>query len=434
MFGTDGIRGVYGEGLTDGIAMLVGNSLGAAAEGGTIVIGRDTRTSGGNLARSLAEGAAAAGAQVADLGIVTTPCVAYVTRETGASAGVMISASHNPARYNGIKVFESEGKKLPRERELAIEEHIARGTMTYAAERGDVSPSPALAEIYLSAVIERIGSLDGLKIVLDCACGAAFGIAPRLFEALGAKVVAVNSSPDGTRINDGCGALHPETVAEETMRAGADIGLSFDGDADRVIACDEKGDIANGDRLLFALARDRLRKDSLPCSAAVGTVLTNLGTEKALAGVGVALVRTDVGDHNVTRCMCENGYALGAEPSGHIIIGDFLPTGDGVFAGASAAAMIKESGLPLSALCDFPMFPQAGAEIITEHKETVCADPRLIGYVNAVSSMTGKDGRVIVRPSGTEPKIRITAECSDPFLASFAARSIEMFIRTSFAL
>ncbi len=164
VFGTDGIRGVYGEGLTDGAAMLVGNSLGAAAEGGTIVIGRDTRTSGSNLARSLAEGAAAAGATVADLGVVTTPCVAYAARESGASAGVMISASHNPARYNGIKVFDGEGKKLSRERERLIEEHIARGVMTYAKKRGEVFPSPALAESYLSAVLGRTGRLSGLSV------------------------------------------------------------------------------------------------------------------------------------------------------------------------------------------------------------------------------------------------------------------------------
>ena len=434
VFGTDGIRGVYGEGLTDGAAMLVGNSLGAAAEGGTIVIGRDTRTSGSNLARSLAEGAAAAGATVADLGIVTTPCVAYAARESGASAGVMISASHNPARYNGIKVFDGEGKKLSRERERLIEEHIARGVMTYAKKRGEVLPSPALAESYLSAVLGRTGRLSGLNVVLDCACGSACAVAPALFRAAGAEVHTLFSSPDGEHINDGCGALHPEVVAEETVRLGADLGLSFDGDADRVIACDEKGNIVDGDKILFVLAPDRLQKGTLPCRAVVGTVLTNLGAEEALAKIGISLVRTDVGDHNVTRCMCENGLLLGSEQSGHVIVGDFLPTGDGIFAGAALAAVMKEKGEPLSRLADIRLFPQISTEVTTEKKTAICADRRLADYISAVTDMLGGTGRVLVRPSGTEPKIRIMTECRDPFLAAFAARSIEMFLRTAFPL
>ena len=433
-FGTDGIRGLYGEELTDGLAMLLGNALGSAAKGGHIVIGRDTRPSGENLARAVAEGAMAAGADVADLGIVTTPCVAFATRASGAAGGVMVSASHNPARYNGLKVFLPTAEKLPRDGEERVERHLARGRLDYAERRGSPLPAASLKEDYISAVCARAGRLSGLRIVLDCACGAASAIAPEVFERAGAEVHATSASLDGAHINDGCGALHPQVLAEAVRAKDADLGLSFDGDADRVIACDEQGNVVDGDGILYVLARDMLKRGALPFSAAVGTLHTNMGAEAALKESGITLVRTDIGDHNVTRCMLENGYAIGAEQSGHVILGDFLPTGDGVLAGAALAAVVRGSGRELSSLAAFRRFPQCNAEVVTEHKFSIAADAELARFADAVRGMLGEDGRIMLRGSGTEPKLRIMAESKDAFLASFAARAVELFVRTHYSL
>lgn len=433
-FGTDGIRGVYGEDLTDGLAMLAGNSLGMSAKGGVVVIGRDTRPSGEELARAIAEGALAAGGNVIDLGIATTPCVAFVTRFIGASSGVMVSASHNPPRYNGIKVFGGDGRKLSSAEETVIEAHIADQKPNYAPTRGSVLPSDGLKEAYISNICGRIGRLDGLKVVLDCADGGGSETAPEVFERLGADVRALYCSREGAHINEGRGALHPEVAAREVLRTGASLGLSFDGDADRVIACDENGETVNGDGILFVLACTMKKRGSLPLSAAVGTLHTNLGAERALAERGIALVRTDIGDHNVTRCMSENGYSLGGEQSGHIILGDFLPTGDGVYAGAALAAVMLREGRPLSSLAAYPVYPQRNADILTARKREIATDSSLLRYVAAVEGIMGEGGRVMLRPSGTEPKLRIMTESKDPFLADFAARSIDLFIRTHYEL
>lgn len=433
-FGTDGIRGVYGEDLTDGLAMLVGNSLGLSAAGGTVVIGRDNRTSGENLSRALAEGVLAAAGNVIDLGVVTTPCVSYVTRKQKAFAGVMVSASHNPPRYNGIKIFGGDGRKLAKEKESAVERHIADAKLCYAEYRGDILPSGGLADEYKDAICTAVGDLDGLSIVLDCANGASAAVAPDVFARLGARVYPLFTSSDGEKINEGCGALHPTAMAEEVVRRGADMGLCFDGDADRVIAADEYGNIVNGDMTVYILARKMKSEGRLPCSAVVGTLHTNMGTEAGLARLGIDLVRTDIGDHNVIRCMCEAGLALGGEQSGHIILSDFLPTGDGIFAGASLARALKESDKTLSALADCPVYPQRNAEVATLHKDKIARDKTLLRYVATIEDMLGEDGRIMLRPSGTERKLRIMAESKDAFLADFAARSIELFIRTQFDL
>lgn len=433
-FGTDGIRGVYGEDLTDGLAMLVGNSLGLSAEGKTVVIGRDNRIGGENLARALAEGFLAAAGNVIDLGVVTTPCVSFVTRTRHAYAGVMVSASHNPPRYNGIKIFGGDGRKLAKEKEASVEKHIADAKLCYAEFRGNVLPPDGLVEEYKNAICSSAGSLKGLKIAIDCANGASGSIAPDVFARLGAEVFPVFTSPDGSKINENCGALHPDAVAEEVLRRGADMGLCFDGDADRVIATDEKGNVVNGDMTLYILARKMKAEGRLPCSAAVGTLHTNMGTEFGLAKLGIDLVRTDIGDHNVIRCMSEAGLSLGAEQSGHIILSDFLPTGDGIFAGAKLARTLKESGLTLSALADCPVYPQRNAEIATVYKDKIARDKALLRYTAAIEDMLGDSGRIMLRPSGTEKKLRIMAESKDAFLADFAARSIELFIRTNFEL
>lgn len=431
-FGTDGIRGIYGKELTDGTAFAVGNALGRSASGGRVIVGRDTRTSGAPLARALAEGAAAAGSDVCDLGVVTTPCVAFATRATGARFGVMISASHNPPEYNGIKIFGGDARKIPRATECAVERQLSEGQLYYADGRGAALPCNDEIERYIAAVCAAVGSLEGLKVVLDCANGAAGALAPLIFSRAGARVFPFFTAADGRVINVGCGALHPEALAAKTVEHGADIGLSFDGDADRVIACDEKGNVVDGDKILYVLARESAASDELPGNAVVGTLHTNMGVEKALGALGITLVRTDIGDHNVTARMCADGAALGGEQSGHIILGDFLPTGDGVFAGAMLASVLRKKGVPLSSLADVAIFPQRNAEVVTSHKEEIARDKGLLSFLDAVRGMLGANGRVMLRPSGTEPKLRIMTESKDASAADFAARSIELFIRTKF--
>lgn len=432
-FGTDGIRGVYGETLTDSVALLVGGSLGLSSRGGLVVVGRDNRTSGESLARALAEGVLAAGGNVLDLGVVTTPCVACVTAAKGAFAGAMISASHNPPAYNGIKVFGSDGRKLPADRENEIERHLAEAKLVCAEKRGSALSAAGAFDLYADKV-KSVGRLDGLKIVLDCANGAAAAYAPALFSSMGAEVIALNVSGDGNLINGGCGALYPEVVAAEVVRQGADMGFSFDGDADRVIAADEKGNIVDGDKIIYVLARMLDERGELPFSTAVGTLHTNMGTEAALAAHGIKLVRTDIGDHNVAARMMEEGYSLGGEQSGHIIIGKYLDTGDGVLAGAVLAHTALQAGKPLSELADCEIYPQANVNVPTAKKSEIVASPALAEYIGAVRGMLGDGGRIMLRESGTENKLRIMAECRDAWLATFAARSIEMFIRTNFEL
>lgn len=432
-FGTDGIRGVYGETLTDSIALLVGGSLGASSEGGTVVVGRDNRTSGESLARALAEGVLAAGGNVLDLGVVTTPCVACLTAAKGAFAGAMISASHNPPSYNGIKIFGADGRKLSADREEEIEARLSEAALACAETRGRMLPAEGAVALYADKV-KSAGRLDGLKIVLDCANGAAAAYAPAIFADMGAEVVALNTSRDGNLINDDCGALFPEVIAAEVVRRGADMGFSFDGDADRVIAADEKGNIVDGDKIIYVLARMLKTRGELPFSTVVGTLHTNMGAEAALASHGIKLVRTDIGDHNVVAKMCAEGFTLGGEQSGHIIIGKYLDTGDGVLAGAVLAKTVLDAGKPLSELADCEIYPQVNVNVRTAKKDEIVRAPALLKYAEAVKGMLSDSGRLMLRGSGTENKLRIMAESKDPFLAAYAARSIEMFIRTNFTL
>lgn len=432
-FGTDGIRGIYGEELTDGLAMLVGNKLGMSAKGGLVVVGRDTRVSGNNLARAVCEGALAAGADVMDMGVVPTPCVAFVTACRNATFGVMISASHNPPAYNGIKIFGNDGKKLSESKEIEVEKHIAEAKLYYAQYRGNTVGSDDAFACY-DKMFRSACKLDGLNIVLDCANGAAGAVAPELFRRAGACVYVVNDSSDGRLINAGCGALHPDAVAKEVLRTGADMGFSFDGDADRVIAVDENGKVVDGDMIIYILARRLKSQGRLPHDTVVGTIHTNMGVEAALGSLGISLVRTDVGDHNVIEKMCEEGLSVGGEQSGHIILREFSQTGDGMLAGAVLANAVRASGGKLSALNDCRPFPQVNAEIVTAEKEKIVCDKRLRDYVRTIEDMLGERGRIMLRPSGTEKKIRIMAESEDGFLAGFAARSIELFIRSNYSL
>lgn len=406
-FGTDGIRGLANRQITPDVAFRCGNAL-AKTGARKIVIGRDTRQSGDALAVSLASGALAGGCDVIYAGVVPTPGVAYLTGRLGCRYGVVISASHNPAEFNGIKIFSDAGVKLCDAAEETVERFMASPTLAEASRCGRVSFLPAV-KTYTDFLIKSAGGhLDGLKIVLDCANGATSVTAAEVFGALGAEVIALGCKPDGVNINENCGSLHPAEAARAVIESGADAAFCFDGDGDRVIAVDEKGRVVDGDMLLYILAKERKRR-GLDCDVVVGTSHTNMGVEEALEKLGVTLLRADIGDKYVGAMMEEYGATLGGEQSGHIIVKDFCGTGDGVLTALLVAVLIK--GQKLSALADATLYPQVNTDIVVADKMLVINHEELWKNVAALSREF--DGRILVRASGTEPKIRIMTECPD---------------------
>ncbi len=433
-FGTDGIRGVYGEGLTDEIAYMVGNFLGYSSIGGKIVIGRDTRVSGGAISAELIRGATDAGATVVDLAITSTPSVAYVTSHIGANYGIVVSASHNPAKYNGIKIFNYDGRKLTDIEEVEIETHIDGKTPVYAETKGAVSDGKKYLELYQNEIKTLIGSLAGLKVVLDCSNGAVSDYAPRLFRELGAEVFSYNDAGDGAHINENCGAVYPSFAAQKVLEDKADVGFSFDGDADRVIAVNKKGQVVDGDSIIYVVAKCLKAENRLTGDRVVGTVMSNLGVEECLKKMGVSMVRTDVGDHYVMEEMLRDGALVGGENSGHIILREFSNTGDGVLAGLYLCKLMCSTGKDLSKLDDSLHFPQVLLNIVTEKKKEIMTDADLKKFIEAKEQELAMQGRILLRASGTEPKIRIMAECFDRDLAEQTANEIKSYIEEHFSL
>ncbi|NLC57105.1 MAG: phosphoglucosamine mutase [Armatimonadetes bacterium] len=416
-FGTDGLRGRANRELTPELAVRVGFAAGQVlADGrpGVIILGRDTRESGPMLEAAVAAGLASAGWQVRPVGVMTSPGVACLTVLAGADAGCVISASHNPAPDNGIKFFTREGAKLSPATEARIEA-LLDADAAETAERprpGLLRPWRGAAAAYRHFLAATTTTrLDGLRLVVDCANGAASALAPTLFRALGAEVRALCHHPDGRNINDRCGATHPGLLAEAVRRAGADAGVAFDGDADRAIFVDERGLVRNGDHVLYVLATQRLADGQLPGEAIVGTVMTNLGTERALAEAGIRLERARVGDREVYAQMRQAGILLGGEQSGHIIFLDHLNTGDGMLTAIQLFAAMRRAGKPLSVLCaPVVMFPQILINIpllpgLDWHDST----PLGQALRDAEALLLG-EGRVLVRPSGTEPLLRVMLE------------------------
>lgn len=403
-FGTDGIRGVANREITPDLAFRCGNAL-AAVGAGKIVVGRDTRRSGDALAAALAAGALSGGCDVIYAGVAPTPGVAFLASAAGCF-GVVISASHNPAAFNGIKIFSEKGVKLSDAQEEIIERHMAAPSLADACGCGSMSfmrSADSYTDFLVSSAAER---LDGLKIVLDCANGATCETAVNVFGALGAEVFALGVSPDGENINDGCGSLHPSAAAEAVVRLGADAAFCFDGDGDRVIAVDENGRVVDGDMLLYILAAAGKKKGK-DVGVVVGTSHTNMGVEKALDGIGVRLLRADIGDKYVREMMEQSGAALGGEQSGHIIMKDFCGTGDGVLTAVAVSGLIKHKRLSL--LADAKLYPQVNLDIVVADKMMVINHEELWKTAAEIGRETG--GRILVRASGTEPKIRIMAEC-----------------------
>lgn len=410
-FGTDGIRGRYGKELTDEIAYFTGNCIGKMASGGLVVIGRDTRLSGTAIFVQIAKGVLDAGSQVIDLGVISTPAVAYITSMIYAKFGIVISASHNPKEYNGIKIFNHEGRKLLDSEEEEIENFIDKKGKFFNPDRGLLFQNQDAIEKYFHLVKKAAGNdLSGLKVVLDCANGAVSLFAPRLFSELGAEVVSYFDSGDGAMINHNCGALFPEVVASKVVENNADLGFCFDGDADRIIAVNKKGEIVDGDSIIYVISKYLKEQGRLNKDSAVGTLHTNMGVEKSLNKLGIKLFRTDIGDHYVMEKMVNDDLLVGGEQSGHIILREFINTGDGLLTAMYLAHLVKITGKTLDELDDSEHFTQVNVNVVTEHKKEIMNDEGLLKLKKDLEKKIEGKGRILLRASGTEPKVRIMVE------------------------
>jgi len=428
LFGTDGIRGVAGDfPLTKESTFLIGRALGQdlirTAQKPRALLGQDTRESSGWIADRVAAGLAAVGVEVHSAGVITTPGVAYLARSRGFAAGVVISASHNPWTDNGIKVFSGDGFKLPDARELAIERDIfallARpGAADDTAMRiaGPSLPGEAeLRKAYIQSLASSVSSdLRGLRVLVDCANGAATAEAPELFRSLGIQATFLCVAPDGKNINDGCGALHPETLGK-TVAASAgnfDLGVTFDGDADRALFCDSAGRVVNGDGILLLVARDLQARGKLSGSIVVATTMSNMGVEIALRNAGIRMLRANVGDKYVLEEMLKTGATLGGEQSGHIIFRDGdATTGDGLLTALRMMDVIVRSGKSLAELVsDLKVFPQKIQNVRVREKIPFAQVPEVQRAIEAAERELDGNGRVVVRYSGTEALARVMVE------------------------
>jgi phosphoglucosamine mutase len=419
-FGTDGIRGVANRDLTPELAFSLGRASVAALGGETrpaFAVGRDTRASGEMLEAALAAGICSAGGDVLRLGVMPTPGVAFLTADLGARAGVVISASHNPPEDNGIKLFSAEGRKLPDEVEDRIERLMDRGdgARPEGAGVGRIIPEAEDgAERYLRHLVEAAdGRLDGLRVVVDAAHGAAHRLAPELLRRLGAEVEAIGDRPDGTNINSGCGATHPEMVAEAVRRFGADAGVAHDGDADRAILVDAEGGVVDGDHVLGASAVALKEEGLLSKDAVVATVMANLGFRRAMEEAGITVLETAVGDRYVLEEMLRSGAVLGGEQSGHVIFLEKATTGDGLLTAAWFLALARRRGVGVADLASVVRkFPQVLVAVPVADRGGLEGSEPVREAVQAAERDLGDGGRVLVRPSGTEPVIRVMVEAA----------------------
>jgi phosphoglucosamine mutase len=414
LFGTDGVRGRAGTELTAELATALGRAaisvLGRRAGARpTVVVGRDTRASGVWLQEALVEGIVAAGGDALLVGVQPTPAIAFTTVDVGATAGVAISASHNPASDNGIKFFSGDGHKLPDAVEDEIEAALPAPPVSVG--RGESRPLES-GTVYLDHLAAAaLARLDGMRVVVDCANGAASSFAPALLTRLGADVTAINASPDGDNINDGCGALHPDVVAAEVVRLGADAGVSHDGDADRALFADASGNVIDGDQVLAATAVGLHDTGGLAKDTLVATVMSNVGLDRAMASHGIRLVRTRVGDRYVLEAMEREGYVLGGEQSGHVIFRTYATTGDGLLTAVRFLSLAAEKGVSVEDLASvMRRFPQVLRNVRVADKEAVAASDDVARAVAEAERALGDDGRVLLRPSGTEPLVRVMVE------------------------
>ena len=425
LFGTDGVRGLANSELTCKLAFELGQAgayvLTMAKHKPRILIGRDTRISGDMLEAALIAGICSVGAEAIVAGVIPTPAVAYLTRHYGADAGVVISASHNTMEYNRIKFFDSSGHKLPDELENRIEGIILDQTEAMPVPVGiEVGRRVRVRNAVRDYVNFLRGTLDedleGLRIVLDCANGAAYEAAPMVFGSLGAEVITTYHTPDGTNINDYCGSTHPEKLQSLVLETGADAGLAFDGDADRLIAVSDHGNLVDGDQIMYICGLDMMQRGLLKQNTVVGTVMSNLGLENALKNAGCKLEKTKVGDRYVLERMLEQGYNFGGEQSGHVIFLDYNTTGDGILTALQLLGVVKRSGKTLSELvAGMKKYPQVlvNARVSDKKKNAYEDDDVIQEKIRKMEERFQDEGRVLIRPSGTEPVIRVMIEGAD---------------------
>lgn len=444
-FGTDGVRGVANTELTPELAFKLGRFGGYILAGEnnekpTFLVGRDTRISGEMLESALVAGLLSIGAEVMRLGVISTPGVAYLAKEIEADAGVMISASHNPVGDNGIKFFGSDGFKLTDAQESEIEEMLDRETddlpRPTGVNLGNISDYFEGSQKYVSYLKSTVeGDLEGLKIGLDGAHGSTHKLAPYLFGDLEADTVTVGTNPDGTNINDGVGSTHPERLKELVQEEKCDFGLAFDGDGDRLIAVDENGNIVDGDKIMFIIARYLKEKGELKDDMVVSTVMSNLGFYKALKEHGLKSDKTKVGDRYVVEEMRKHGYSLGGEQSGHIIMMNYNTTGDGLLSGVHLAAIIKQSGKTLGELAsEVETFPQKLVNVKVTDKHNVVNNEKVAAKISEVETEMDGNGRILVRASGTEPLVRVMVEAETVELADEYSSVIAEVVETEMGL
>jgi len=457
LFGTDGVRGVAGDDLTGQLAMELAAATAAVLRytGAFIkaeklgkrpvaLVGRDPRASGEFLEAAVVAGLAGSGVDVRLLGVIPTPAVAFLTSDLDADLGVMLSASHNPARDNGIKLFARGGFKLPDAVEHEIEARLTAGRDSGqdgppAAGFGRVSDATAERERYKEHLLaslpngsatQRRAPLAGLTVVVDCAHGAASDVAPRVLHRAGAEVIAIGAEPDGLNINSGCGSTHLDTLAAAVLKHGADAGIAHDGDADRCLAVGADGEVIDGDQILAVLALALSDADRLPGNTVVGTVMCNLGFRVAMRDAGITVIETAVGDRYVLEAMRAGKYTLGGEQSGHIIMLDHATTGDGLLTALHLLATTARQGIPLAELAAvMTKYPQVLVNVPGVDKARVAASPELAAAVAAAEQQLGTTGRVLVRPSGTEPAVRVMVEAADADQAQQVADRLAATVR-----
>jgi len=422
LFGTDGMRGVAGQFPMDYSTVCV---LGKALvellqqEGFPlkVIIGRDTRESGKWLEQALCQGVGSKNGEVILAGIIPTSAVSFLTKMYGFSAGIVISASHNPYQDNGIKIFSSAGMKIPEAWEERLEDSIQRFQSPVQPEIIPIDPEPTLGQKYTEFLLSRFPERKNnrnIKVLLDCSNGASSAIAPFVFQILGFEVLSINSSPDGRNINQGCGSLYPEKLAENVVTAKADIGIAYDGDADRAIWVDENGQVLNGDHTLFVQCQFMKEEGRLKSDRVVATTMSNLGLEKALEKLELNLIRTEVGDRFVLEEMIKSGANLGGEQSGHTIFLDDCPTGDGILTSLKMVEVISVKGMSLSGLVkDYRVFPQVHKNVPVSKKKDFSLYPEIIQTMEEIENHLENRGRFNLRYSGTEPLARIMVEGQD---------------------
>ncbi len=444
LFGTDGVRGIANKDITADFALKLAQAAAfvlseeARSRGDRprAVIGHDPRISSDFISAAVAAGLASSGVDVFDAGVIPTPGAAYLTADLDAAFGVMISASHNSAPDNGIKFFSRGGHKLPDSTEDKIEAALGSALTPIGAEVGRVSRFADAEDRYLLHLLGTIPNrLDGVKVVLDCANGAASAISPQAFSDAGAKVITIGNDPDGNNINQGCGSTHLSALQAAVVAHGADLGIAHDGDADRCLAVDHTGAIVDGDHIMTVLALALKNSGQLARNTLVTTVMSNLGLKIAMQNAGIGNIDTKVGDRYVLEAMREGGYSLGGEQSGHIIFSQYATTGDGVLTGLHLAAQVAATGKSLRELVSvMPNFPQVLVNVPRVDKSRVDSDPELQALVLEASQELGDRGRVLLRASGTENLVRVMVEASDQGTAQSWADRIALLVERRLGL